>query len=528
MDKINMDKTNIDKINMDKVNHNPDILNCLANLSNDEVFTPPKVANDMLDMLPTEIWSDKTTKFLDPCTKTGVFLREIVKRLMIGLEQDFPVVQERINHILQNQVFGMGITHLTALISRRTVYCSKKADVDLSITDIFDTEQGNIRFNRIEHTWNQEKCTYCGAKKDLYDRGEYLETHAYEFLHTDTPQDLFKDTKGNAMKFDVIIGNPPYQMSDGGGRDSSAVPIYNKFVEQAKKLNPRYLSMIIPARWYAGGKGLDDFRKEMLNDKSLKTIHDFPETSDCFPGVNIRGGVCYFLWDKSHTQNTCNVANHKGEEVDFDSRPLLEDGAEIFIRFNKAISILRKVQALNENSFSEKVSSRKPFGLESNHSSFNKNPTDTKNIKLYRNGNDGFINQEEIPKNTQWVKKHKVFISKASPGGDEYPHQVITSPRLGSANSCCTETYLVAGTYENAEIANNVISYASTNLFRFLMLLVKPTQNISKKVYNLVPMQDFSQEWTDEKLYKKYNLNEEEINFIESMIKPMKIQGELL
>ena len=516
----------MDKTNIDKINHNPDILNCLANLSNDEVFTPPKVANDMLDMLPTEIWSNKTTTFLDPCTKTGVFLREIVKRLMIGLEQDFPVVQERINHILQNQVFGMGITHLTALISRRTVYCSKKADVDLSITDIFDTEQGNIRFNRIEHTWKQEKCTYCGAKKDLYDRGEDLETHAYEFLHTDTPQDLFKDTKGNAMKFDVIIGNPPYQMSDGGAQ-ASARPLYHLFVQQAKKLNPRYLSMIVPARWYAGGKGLDDFRDEMLNDASLKTLIDYPNASDCFNGVEIKSGVCYFLWDRDTKHNACEIITmDSGGIKSTMKRPLLSDGMDTFIRFNEAISIYDKVKALNENSFADIVSSRKPFGLATDYRGRQK--SDHNSIKIYTTKSIGYINNADIVRNHHLVNTYKIYISKAYNAGDNFPHQILGEPILGNNNDCCSETYIIIGAFDTEKTAKNAQSYMTTKFLRFMVMLKKVSQDAPKRVYQCVPMQDFSQEWTDEKLYKKYNLNEEEIIFIESMIKPMKIQGELL
>lgn len=502
-------------------NNNPDILSCIANLSNDEVFTPPNIANDVLNLLPPEIWTDPTATFLDPCSKTGVFLREIAKRLNHGLADQIPDEQERTNHILQNQIFGIAITDLTALMTRRTIYCSKTANGKNSHATCFNNKHGNIKFDKTNHTWGKQgKCTYCGANKSQFARNPDLESHAYQFIHTQNPQELFD------MKFDVIIGNPPYQIEDGGGRESSARPLYHDFVTQAKKLQPRYLSMIIPARWYAGGKGLDDFRKEMLNDNSMKIIHDFPETSDVFPDLNVRGGICYFLWDKSHKENTCEIINHKQEQTISDKRPLLEDNADVFIRYNKAISILRKVQSFNENSFAERVSRRKPFSLESNHSKFKTTKTDNENIRLYRNGEDGFISLDDVPKNKDWVRKYKVFISKASPGGDEYPHQVITRPRLGEIDSCCTETYLVAGLYDDKKIAENVIKYTHTRFFRFMMILLKNTQNISQKVYQLVPDQDFKEVWTDEQLYAKYHLTQDEIKYIESMIKPMELDDE--
>ena len=316
--------------------YNPDVLSCLANLSNDEVFTPPEVVNEMLDMLPQELFSNPDTTFLDPATKTGVFLREIAKRLIKGLEWQIPDLQERIDHIFHKQLYGIAITELTSLLSRRGVYCSKYPNSEYSVTR-FDDAQGNIRFKRINHKWDKGKCIYCGAASTTYDRGEELETHAYEWIHHRNPEEIFN------MKFDVIISNPPYQLNDGGGTGSSAMPIYHKFIQQAKKLKPRYISMIIPSRWFSGGKGLDEFRNDMLNDSCIREIHDFGNASDCFPGVSIEGGVCYFLWDRDK-KGLCKVCTHSKDEITTVSeRPLLEKGADVFIRYNEMISIIRKV-----------------------------------------------------------------------------------------------------------------------------------------------------------------------------------------
>lgn len=500
---------------MIKETHNPDVLNCLANLSSDEVFTSPKIVNEMLDMLPQDLFTNKNTKFLEPCCKSGVFLREIAKRLLVGLEKQIPDLQERINHIFTNQLYGIAITRLTSLLTRRSLYCSKTANGKYSINDAFNNEDGNIKFDNIGHTFKDHKCIYCGVGDNVgtYTRDDSMETHAYEFIHTYKPEELFN------MKFDVIIGNPPYQLEDGGAQ-ASATPLYDKFVLQAKKLNPRYLTMIIPSRWFAGGKGLDSFRDEMLNDKRIRTIVDYPISRDCFDGVEIKGGVCYFLWDRDN-KGLCKIITRQGQKESIGERCLLEEGSDIFIRYNESISILRKIKTFNEKSFAHLVSSRKPFGFSTNFSDYLKTGS-SEFIQIYGNKFVGYLSKDYIiPRNEEWIKDYKIYITKSYGAGEDFPHQILNKPIIGNPNTCCTETYLVIGPFKNKLYTENVKSYIHTKFFRFLVLLAKNTQDATQKVYQFVPMQNFDEEWSDEKLYRKYNLNQEEIDFIESMIKPM-------
>ena len=495
--------------------YNPDVLLCLANLSNDEVFTPPDVANQILDMLPQELFSDPNTKFLDPACKSGVFLREIAKRLIVGLANTIPDLQERIDHIMHKQLYAIAITELTAMLSRRSVYCSKFPNGPFSISH-FETAQGNIKFHKISHTWKDGKCIYCGASQEEYDRSKDLETHAYEFIHALKPEEIFN------MKFDVIVSNPPYQLGDGGN-GASAKPIYNYFIEQAKKLNPRYVCMIVPARWYAGGKGLDTFRVAMLRDKRIKELHDFVNASDCFSGVEIKGGVCYFLWARDY-KGDCEVVSHKGNEiVSKMQRPLLESGNDTFIRYNDAISVLRKVSSFGEVTFDTLVSARKPFGLPSNFREYSKKRNDSNSIFIYAQKDTGYVSINQIEKNRDWIDTWKVYVPEAIGAGNMETD--VVKPIIGAPNSVCSETYVVIGPVKDKEAAQNIVSYIGTKFFHFLLGLKKITQHTTSKTYSFIPVQDFSKPWTDEELYKKYNLTDDEIAFIESMIKPMDLNG---
>jgi len=403
------------------------------------------------------------------------------------------------------------------LLSRRSVYCSKVANGRYSVCSDFEDEQGNIVYGRVEHDWRGGKCGFCGASQEVYERGDALESYAYQFIHADDPSCFF-----NNMKFDVIVGNPPYQLSDGGAQ-ASAKPLYHKFIEQAKKLNPRYLSMIVPSRWFSGGKGLDDFREEMLSDKRLTKVVDYFDSNECFPGVDISGGVCYFLWERDR-EKTCEITTIRSGEKSTMERPLLEIDNDSFIRFNEAISIYRKIKSLKEERFNKHISSRKPFGITTNAKGNKQNGEDT--IKIFSFPENGFIKRNLVKQNESWINEYKVYISYAYGERGAFPYLVIGKPFLGEPNTCCTETYLVIRPFDSLQKCENVISYMRTRFFRFLVLLKKNTQHATSKVYSLVPIQDFNESWTDEKLYKKYGLTAEEITFIESMVRPMELGNE--
>ena len=544
---------------------NPDVLTCIANLSNDEVFTPPAFVNRMLDAVEVAwaagnggacIWADKNVKFLDPFTKSGVFLREIASRLTDGLSAEIPNLEERVDHILTKQVFGIAITKLTGFLSRRSVYCSKFASGPHSIAKSFKDDDGNIWFERVEHTWvygparvmaasaargavNRKggKCKYCGASKEALDRGEDLESHAYAFIHTDDIQGDLELMFGGNMQFDVIIGNPPYQLDDGG-YGTSAAPIYQLFVEQAKNLNPRLLSMIIPSRWFAGGKGLDEFRESMLKDDRIRSIDDFLSASDVFPGVGLKGGICYFLWDRDNP-GPCDVSTHfKDWPVAKATRPLLEPGADVFIRFNEGLSILKKVIAVEsgqsevlslpeDKRFDVLVSSRKPFGLDT---TFKGSATKADgDVIVYQNGGIGYVARRAITTGRDLIDGWKVYLGYAAPGTgnkDTYPHRIISTPFIGEPGSISSETYLCIGPFDSRWQAESVLSYLSCRLTRLLVLLHKPSQHVTRKVYTFVPKQDWTKTWSDADLYARYGITEKEQAFIEKIVRPMDLTGD--
>jgi site-specific DNA-methyltransferase (adenine-specific) len=509
---------------------NPDVLTCIANLSNDEVFTPPELANQMLDMLAeawgndnngANLWANKSIRFLDPCTKSGVFLREITSRLTKGLEGEFPDLQKRVDHILTNQVFGIGITRLTSLLARRSVYCSKNADSQHSIAKSLNTNMGNIWFERLEHTWNDTKCVFCGAPKTVLDRDNSLENYAYAFIHTNDIKQRVNELFGAEMQFDVIIGNPPYQMKGGAGGSSDS-SIYHLFVEQAKRLEPKYLSMVIPARWMAGGRGLDDFREQMLVKGNIRHLVDYPDSSEAFPGVQIKGGICYFLWDGEH-KGSCTVKRvSSGSHLGQQNRNLSE--FDVFIRDDRGLSILRKVIAKKEASVTELLSGDTPFGIATNFDDWSKtNGSGKIPLHLINKGQRtiGFIKRTDIRKNTHLIDKWKVLVPKAYGAGETFPHQILGKAIIAGPPSACTQTYLIVSPFPTEIEANSFTSYYRTRFFRFLVSLRKITQDALRSTYTWVPQQTWDCTWTDELLYRKYGITTDEISFINSMIRPL-------
>ena len=527
--------------------HNPDVLSCLANLSNDEVFTPPEVVNRMLDMLPQELFESTETTFLDPCCKTGVFLREIAKRLlanqMPGYEQAVEEINAKkangqklspdekwfmnqlqisIDHIFHNQLFGIAITEMTSLVSRRSVYCSKWPNGEYSVSK-FDNPEGNIRFKRINHTWVNGKCKYCGASEEQYSRGDALETHAYEWIHTENPEGIFN------MKFDVIISNPPYHLSDGsGGSTDAANPIYQFFVQQSKKLFPKYLIMIIPSKWMVGGKPiLKRFRSEMKGDKRIRTFVDYEDASTCFPGIHIDGGVCYFLWDKNYKGKAKYLYTANNGSFISSERFLSNDYFEYIVRDGRIFSILNKIK--NENVFSNIVSSTKPFGIRKDlfnepenypEAKLNESPFQD-SVKIYgvkglKGGAKrtvGYISKISISDESIAVDKYKLFFTTTYSTDADLAPEIIN----GNPGEVCTETFLLIGPFKNKKERDNCRIYMESHFFRFLLYYGKGTMQVNKAVFGLIPMQDFSKSWSDEELYEKYELTRNEIKFIEQL-----------
>lgn len=507
---------------------NPDVLTCIANLSNDEVFTPPEIANEMLDEIALEwardhnsenIWANERIRFLDPCTKSGVFLREITRRLSTGLVQRIPDLKTRINHILTNQVFGLALTEVTGLLARRSVYCSKFANGDHSVFSQAKSPSGNIWFERLEHNWDGNRCSYCGCGKALFGDDDGRENHAYALVHTKTPLEFCRQVFGENMQFDVIVGNPPYQIdSDGNTR---SMPIYQKFVDAAIKLDPKYVLMVTPSRWFAGGLGLDDFRRRMLTDGRISSLVDYPDAGNVFPGVEIKGGVSYFLWNSTHSGDAHIRTCREGTT----SAPMLRrlDEFDILIRENRAISIVRKVLGFNETPMSDLISSQKPFGLLSNFNGYTLKKCQSDDVRYYGvhggKRTEGWVARSKVLMNEVSIKYNKVLIPEAgSDGGKSIQDSVIGTPWLVPEDSVCSQTFVFIPVADESE-GKSIVTYLSTKFARFLISQRKISQHTKADTYRWLPQQDCSIEWTDSLLFEKYNLTPDEVQFIEMMIR---------
>ncbi|MGX7104483.1 Eco57I restriction-modification methylase domain-containing protein [Globicatella sanguinis] len=481
-----------------------DIFDYIPDQQTNQIYTPRGVVKLMVDKLEEEnpgIFENKNMKFADLYTKSGLYLTELVKRLNEGLAGQIPDQAERIKWILENQVYGVAPSNIIYNIAKNYVY---------GIHGDIDTR------NLVQ--WNMAKSAQEGTMEE----------------------DLIKAYGGEKVKFDVIVGNPPYSEEDGGAQASST-PLYNSFIEESIKLNPDLMSYIIPTRWYVGGKGLDKFRSIMLNNKHISQLHDFLNPNEVFPNTNIRGGVCFFVWNQKYDaeKNKTRVVTYKHQRVINDViRPLKLGDLNLFIRDNFAPGILEKLTSdLKFDDFSSYVSPRKPFGLPTN---FNKSkaykelPDDLVNpIVCYSKGfKKGYIEIENISTRNDWIKEWKILTSRANNVGTELPDDNVNT-LIAEPNSVCTESYVVIGGGKNLdEIAcEHIVKYIKTKFFRYLHGLAKASHDATSKTYQFIPIQNFTSnsdiDWSksipeiDQQLYAKYGLSEEEIQFIEENVQPM-------
>jgi site-specific DNA-methyltransferase (adenine-specific) len=498
--------------------HVPDILECLAQLSSDEVPTPPKLANAILDLLPDEVWTNPDYRWCDPCSKSGVFLREIVKRLLFeGLVEWEPDFEKRREHVFRKMIFGCGITELTGIISRRTVYYSRDAASEYSVIRM-DSGEGNVPFVRAAHDFKRGRCTICSAPEDL-ERGRDRENHAYAFIHGAYPTKEMED-----MKFDVIVGNPPYQLGASGGDSPGgfAMPLYQRFVERAIEMDPQYVLMITPSRWFAGGRSLDAFRDRMLHDRHMRRLVDFPNAAECFPGNEIKGGVSYFLWDRAH-DGACEVTTIRGGKAVGETAVRDLGAYDVLVRYNQGVAILEKVwpEGIDDAALSTRVSPIQPFSIRTNFRGKPEPDGLQDPIGLYGNGGVTYIERHDVPRNDDWIDEWKVLLGSAYGAGEAIPHQITNVPIVAPPGTACSETYLVINRFPNEKEACRFAAYLSTRFVRFLISLRKNTQHLYSERFAFVPNLPVDRDWTDADLYERYGLTDDEIAFIESQVREM-------
>ena len=544
---------------------NFDILETITNVGNDEVFTPRKICDEMLDALPEEVWHNPNYKWLNPCSKNGIFEREIAIRLDKGLKDIIPETEKRRKHVLQNMIFSIGLTKFTSHVARRTLYycndASRKCDglkaddghyingYSIGNGSWFNTSDGNILTPRSDHKFGKDnRCIYCGIRSDSkYVDPNQREQYAYEFIHNNKnflleqhlQKKFFNGDKN--MKFDIIIGNPPYQLSFGiqGTNSANSLSIYNNFISNAISLNPKYVSMITPSRWMTKtAQGIpEEWVDKMIKDNRFVSIDDYQYGGDVFSTVEIKGGVSFFLWDRDYNGKctyTYHYTNNKEKITRIDY--LDSKNAGVVIRDPKSFAIIDRISKVEgfyyekeDENFSGLVSPKHFFDngglLTSNWKDYKLEQSKEYNIKYYvsqqSNGVPfGWISEKQLPTNKHTLQLHKVFIPAA--GGSGTDKKILGTPFYGEPMSVCSQTYLVIGYDPKHNLdenkCKNIIKYIQTRFFRYLVSVKKKTQNGPRGVYQFVPLQDFSKPWTDKELYAKYKLSDEEIRVIEDNI----------
>lgn len=440
--------------------------------------------------------------------------------------------------VLQDNIFVVCRTKMAVSITKRTL-AGFRTDIrmnircyehDVPVTDLVSagvlkaadehvTKEGKTYFFNGHESLECDMINVLRAKPELF-QNDIVRGNDFWHVYNSIPKSENEDI--NNMKFKAIVGNPPYQLMDGGNA-ASAKPIYNFFVKGGKSLHPKYLSMIMPARWYAGGKGLDDFREEMLNDDSIEKLVDFVNSADCFAGVNIAGGLCYFLRNNDY-HGDCVIENKNANSHILSIRRKLNEH-NVFVRSNVAVKILQKTALYKEKNMSDVVFSRNTFNLASNVRG--ELLKQSQYLSLYSSEGISYIPQEMIPAEKLELAQnmYKVIVTYAMSGGNKPSstgdYQILSSLSILERNEVCTETFLIIDTFEDYNNAKNLVSYMKTKFMRFLMLQALSSIHITKNSFQFVPLQDFSRPWTDADLYAKYNLTEDEIAYIEKMIKPM-------
>jgi site-specific DNA-methyltransferase (adenine-specific) len=438
---------------------------------------------------------------------------------MDGLAEWEPDRTKRAEHILKNMLYGSAVTQVHGEMTRRSVYVSRDATSEHTVVR-FDGPEGNLPFVTAEHDYPVNRqgrasgpCQVCGAPVGL-ERGPSRENHAYAFIHGAYPTEEMQD-----MQFDVIVGNPPYQL-ETEGFGATASTIYHRFVEHAIALEPKYAAMITPSRWFTGGKGLDGFRERMIADRRLRAIVDNPKLFDCFPGVEIKGGVNYFLWDRDHDGDCEFSTRIDGTIVSTMTRDLRK-GDGVLVRDNHAMSIIQKVADKTKRSAEELSTVTKPFGLtmRSNYPGSVPDPFDGA-IPLIYASHVGYSRPDQIQRNHQWIDCWKVLLPMAGDGHGREISYVLGEPIALAPGSACTQTYMIAGMFDSRSETGNYAYYLATKFVRFLVLQRKTTQHVTPDRLRFVPLLDMKRRWTDADLYAHFGLTEEEAAYIEATIHP--------